>query len=80
MIDIELDSEWSRFLDLFGLQNLCCFCRKNTSYWTLHPSRKSNKQVPCCEDCAKIVEYNHLPTVKHYLKREDILFELESLK
>ena len=48
----------------------CCFCRVTTPYWTSIKGRKLNKQVACCEACAKSHKVAEVPTKADWCKKE----------
>jgi len=51
----------------------CCFCRKQTNFWTLDAEGKvTGKSVACCEGCAKVASPEDVPAKRTWYRREMI--------
>jgi hypothetical protein len=58
MVYVERES-----LDFMGCEFERCFrCKQPTPYWY------APKDVPCCKDCAAVVEANEIPTKSEWVK------------
>lgn len=44
----------------------CCFCRRRTRYWC------KEKDVACCQECARHAELKDVPSKKVWWRREVI--------
>jgi hypothetical protein len=54
---------------------VCCFCRKQTNFWTECPNLKPGEQLACCEKCARVANYKDVPTKEEWCNRERIVWK-----
>jgi hypothetical protein len=59
-------------VEISDVKELCCFCRKPTSFWYTPEGQDPGKAVACCPDCACRAEPQDVPDKKTWIRRERI--------
>jgi hypothetical protein len=55
---------------LWDVKENCCFCRKETSFWTHSSIRSSYDQVACCKKCSIQFNEKDVPSKEEWCAKE----------